>query len=169
MSEANDLLVDMYDRVAESVPAVLDGLSPDDAAWRPDAEANSVGWLVWHLTRVLDSHVADASGEEQVHSAQGYQGRLGLDLADGDTGYGHTTADVAKVRFEDLDVLVDYHRAVQAWAAAYVAGVDDFAVVVDTRWDPPVTLGARLVSVADDMARHVGQAQYVAGLLGRRD
>jgi hypothetical protein len=39
--------------------------------------------------------------------------------------------------------------------------------VVDRRWDPPVTLGVRLVSVVNDCAQHVGQAAYVRGLLGR--
>jgi len=38
--------------------------------------------------------------------------------------------------------------------------------VVDRRWDPPVTMGVRLVSIADDCLQHVGQAAYVRGLLG---
>jgi hypothetical protein len=40
----------------------------------------------------------------------------------------------------------------------------DLDRVVDKRWDPPVTLGVRLVSVVDDDAQHVGQAAYVRGL-----
>ncbi|MCW2758709.1 MAG: DinB superfamily protein [Nocardioidaceae bacterium] len=168
MADANDLLLDTYDRVAESVPAVLDGLSPDDAAWRPDAEGNSIGWLVWHLTRVLDDHLATVSDREQVHTSQGYAGRLGLELPPSDTGWSHSSADVAKVRFADLSALAEYHAAVQAWAAEYLGSVDDLDRVVDERWNPPVTLSARLVSVGDDMARHIGQAEYVRGLLDRR-
>jgi hypothetical protein len=168
MGDANDLLTDALSRVGESVPDVLEGLGADDAAWRPDAEANSIGWLVWHLTRVLDSHVADAAGEQQVLFSGGYDARLGLDLPKGDTGYGHGGAEVASVRFDDLADLASYHRAVQEWAASYLAEVTDFDRVVDERWDPPVTLGVRLVSVVDDCARHVGQAQYVRGLLERR-
>ena len=168
MGAANDLLTDALSRVADSVPDVLEGLGTDDAAWRPDAEANSVGWLVWHLTRVLDSHLADAAGEEQVLVTGAYAERLGLDLPAGDTGYAHGTDEVAKVRFADLADLLAYHEAVQAAAASYLAGVSDFDRVVDERWDPPVTLGVRLVSVVDDCARHIGQAQYVRGLLERR-
>ncbi len=44
---------------------------------------------------------------------------------------------------------------------------DDLDRVVDRRWDPPVTLGVRLVSVADDCLQHAGQAAYLRGLLGR--
>ena len=46
---------------------------------------------------------------------------------------------------------------------------DDLDRVVDTRWDPPVTLGVRLVSVVSDTLQHVGQAAYVRGILLRRD
>jgi uncharacterized damage-inducible protein DinB len=166
MSDANDLLLDAYGRIAESVPQVLDGLSTEDAAYRPDEQANSIGWLVWHLTRVVDSHLAHAAGDEQVHDA--YVERLGLDLPPGDTGYGHDAADVAKVRFEDLGVLAEYHVAVQEKATSYLSAVTDLGRVVDTRWDPPVTLGTRLVSVVDDAARHIGQAAYVRGLVERR-
>ena len=168
MGAANDLLLDGYDRVGESVPEVLDGLGADGAAWRPDDESNSVGWLVWHLTRVMDDHLAGLTGDEQVLSSEGYDERLGLELPVGDTGYGHDADDVAKVRFADLGVLAAYHRAVQERAAAYLATVTDFDRVVDERWDPPVTLGVRLVSVLDDAARHVGQAQYLRGLVDRR-
>ena len=168
MSAANDLLLDGYDRIAQSVPDVLDGLGTDGASWRPDDESNSVGWLVWHLTRVMDDHLAGLTGDEQVLASEGYDERLGLDLPAGDTGYGHDAEDVAKVRFTDLGVLAAYHRAVQERAAAYLATVTDFDRVVDDRWDPPVTLGVRLVSVLDDAARHVGQAQYLRGLVDRR-
>ncbi len=41
----------------------------------------------------------------------------------------------------------------------------DLDRVVDRRWDRPVTLGVRLVSIADDGLQHVGQAAYVRGLL----
>ena len=168
MGAANDLLLDGYDRIAQSVPDVLDGLGTDGAAWRPDDESNSVGWLVWHLTRVMDDHLAGLTGDEQVLTSEGYDERLGLDLPVGDTGYGHDADDVAKVRFADLDALAAYHRAVQERAAAYLATVTDLDRVVDERWDPPVTLGVRLVSVLDDAARHVGQAQYLRGLVERR-
>jgi hypothetical protein len=116
----------------------------------------------------MDDHLAGLTGDEQVLTSEGYDERLGLDLPVGDTGYGHDADDVAKVRFADLDALAAYHRAVQERAAAYLATVTDLDRVVDERWDPPVTLGVRLVSVLDDAARHVGQAQYLRGLVDRR-
>jgi hypothetical protein len=39
---------------------------------------------------------------------------------------------------------------------------------VDTSWDPPVTLGVRLISVVSDDLQHAGQAAFVRGIVTRR-
>ena len=72
------------------------------------------------------------------------------------------------MRPESPDVLLGYLGEVQARTTAMLEGLapDDLDRVVDRRWDPPVTLGVRLVSIADDCLQHVGQAAYVRGLLG---
>ncbi|NYI44681.1 putative damage-inducible protein DinB [Nocardioides aromaticivorans] len=162
-----DLLIDSLGRVLESVEAVLDGASDDLLAERPGPDANTIAWLVWHLTRVQDDHVAGVAGSEQVWTAQGYDARFGLPFETGDIGYGQTSAQVAQVR-ASADLLADYHRATHERSLAYFAslGADDLDRVVDERWDPPVTLGVRLVSVVNDCTQHVGQAAYVRGLLG---
>ena len=84
-------------------------------------------------------------------------------------GYGHTPDDVAKVRVEDADVLLEYLDAVQERTASFLRTLtdEDLARVVDEDWDPPVTLAARLVSVVSDDLQHLGQASYVRGLLSR--
>ena len=165
MTAANVLLLDAFGRIGESVPAVLDGLTPDQSAWRPTPGANSIGWLVWHLTRVLDGHIADLTSDEQVWLSRGFADSFGLDLGRRDTGYGHRPEQVAKVVVDPVSLLADYHAATQDAVRPFLEEVTDFDRIVDTRWDPPVTLGVRLVSVVDDMARHIGQAEYVRGLL----
>lgn len=162
-----ELLTEALGRTAGNVERVLDGLTVDDLAHRPGSAANSIGWLVWHLTRVQDDHVAAVAGHEQVWTAEGHADRFGLPLADEEIGFGHTGEQVAQVR-PAADQLLDYHRAVHARSVDWIAGLDpaDLDRVVDERWDPPVTLGVRLVSVVDDCAQHVGQAAFVRGLLG---
>ncbi len=162
------LLVDAFGRVAEEVEATVAGLDREALAWRPDPDANSISWLVWHLTRVQDDHVADVAGTSQTWSAQGFADRFALTLDRADTGYGHTSAQVGAVT-ADADTLTAYHRAVHAATVRFVDGIEDadLARVVDERWDPPVTLGVRLVSVIADDLQHVGQAAYVRGLFER--
>ena len=54
-----------------------------------------------------------------------------------------------------------------ARTVAHLAGLSeaDLDRVVDERWDPPVTLGVRLVSVISDDLQHAGQAAYLRGLV----
>ncbi|MFG2057224.1 DinB family protein [Micromonospora sp. NPDC048930] len=167
--DVNDLLTDAYGRLPDLVESAVDGLSPEQLRQAPAAGANPVGWLVWHLTRIQDQGVADVLGEEQLWVGGDWAGRCGLTAHPGDTGFGHGPAQIAAVQPEDGRVLVDYHRAVVDRTLAYLRGLRpaDFDRVVDENWDPPVTLGVRLVSVLHDDLQHVGQAAYVRGLIQR--
>jgi uncharacterized damage-inducible protein DinB len=163
----SQLLEDAFARIVESVESVVDGLSEEQLAVRPGPDANSIAWLVWHLARVQDDHVAEVAGTEQVWTSQGYADRFGLPFDVAATGYGHRSDEVGQVR-ASAGLLSSYARAVHEQTLAFLKTVteDDLDRVVDTRWDPPVTLGVRLVSVVNDDTQHVGQAAYVRGLLG---
>ncbi|MEU9733004.1 DUF664 domain-containing protein [Streptomyces sp. NPDC048002] len=164
---AKDILIDGLSRIREEVHATVEGLGPDALHARPGPAANSIAWLVWHLTRVQDDHVADAFGLDQVWLAQGFEKTFGLGLPRHDIGYGHTSAQVAEVRVDTADLLTGYYDAVHEQTLGALRGLvaEDLERVVDERWDPPVTLGVRLVSVLSDDLQHVGQAAYVRGLL----
>ncbi|MBB4682843.1 mycothiol transferase [Amycolatopsis jiangsuensis] len=163
-----ELLVDGFGRIREVVHDAVGGLSADLLVARPGPKANSISWLVWHLTRVQDDHVAGVAGLEQVWTGQDWHGRFGLPFPAGDIGYGHRSEDVAAVRITDPDLLIGYHDAVHEQTVDWVSGLSgsDLGRVIDENWDPPVTLGVRLVSVLSDDLQHAGQAAYLRGLLG---
>ncbi len=165
--DVRELLIESFDRLPDLVRGAVDGLTPEQLRWTPAPRANSIGWLVWHLTRIQDDHVADLLGQDQLWATGDWAARFGLDPDVTDTGYGHSAAEVAAVRPDSAQVLVDYYDAVAARTAELLRGVtpEDLDRIVDKRWDPPVTLGVRLVSVVDDDVQHVGQAAYVRGLL----
>src|SRR5919107_2551111 len=164
-----ELLTHAYSQIGETLHAAVEGLSPDQLAARVGPAANPIGWLAWHLVRVQDDHLADVAGTEQVWTARGWTGRFGLPVDDAATGYGMDDDEVDAVRVPSADLLLGYYRAVHARSAEFLRGLtdEDLDRVVDTRWDPPVTLGVRLVSVLSDDLQHLGQAAYVRGLLGR--
>lgn len=161
-----EIYIDSFERILENGVAVVDGLTEEQLAHRPAPDANSIAWLVWHLTRVQDSHVAPLAGTDEVWVRDGWADRFGLDLDPTDHGYGHTSEQVAKVR-ASADLLAGYLRATHEATVAYLRTVSeaDLDDIVDESWDPPVTRGVRLVSVVDDDAQHVGQAAYLRGLL----
>jgi hypothetical protein len=164
-----ELLAEEFGRIHGVVLGAARGLTEDQLAFRPDERCNSIAWLIWHLTRIQDDHVADVAGTEQAWTAEGWADRFGLPFPVAETGYGHTSAEVAAVR-ASTDLLVGYHEAVFGHTIKYVQGLReaDLDRVVDEHWDPPVTLGVRLVSVVSDDLQHGGQAAYVRGLLPAR-
>ena len=162
-----ELLADAFGRVQETVYEAVEGLSVGQLTTRLEEDANSIAWLCWHLARVQDDHLAGAFGVEQVWP--GWADRWGLPFGPGATGYGHSSRQVAQVRVPSGDLLTGYHDAVHAQTIALVAGVTDtdLSRIVDERWNPPVTLGVRLVSVISDCLQHAGQAVFIRGILLR--
>ena len=166
--QPRDLLIDAFTRLRDYVREAVAGLTEDELADRVDPGANSIAWLVWHLLRVQDDHVAEVAGHQQVWTAGGWAERFALPFPAGATGYGQHAEDVGRVR-ASAELLVGYSDAVIDQTLEYLAKVegDDLDRVVDERWDPPVTLGVRLVSVMDDDLQHLGQAMFVRGVLER--
>ncbi|BBX64999.1 hypothetical protein MSAS_41730 [Mycobacterium saskatchewanense] len=160
-----ELLRDAFTRLIEHVDDLTDGLTDEVSDYRPAPGANSIAWLLWHSARVQDIQLAQVAGVEQVWTRDGWVDRFGLDLPRNDTGYGHGPDEVAKVH-APADLLSGYYHAVHKLTLEYVASVtaDELARVVDDNWDPPVTASARLVSIIDDCAQHLGQAAYVRGI-----
>jgi hypothetical protein len=178
--EVADLLAEAYGRIREAVHEVTDGLSEDQLAARPDPDANSIAWLVWHLARVQDDHVADVAGLEQVYTAQGFAERFDLPFQPTPTGamrdrasslgYEHSSEQVGAVKAPS-SLLVAYYDAVHEQSLQYLRTLrpEDLDRVVDESWDPPVTLGVRLVSVLSDDLQHAGQSAYIRGMLERAE
>jgi hypothetical protein len=161
------LLLELYGRIPPLARHAVAGLSTAQLTVRPTPDANSVGWLIWHLARVQDHHVADLLDSEQLWSDGGWAEQFGLDPDPSNTGYGHDADQVASVRPVSADALLAYLDAVDARTREMLGRLipEDLDRIVDRRWNPPVTLGVRLVSVADDCLQHAGQAAYLRGLL----
>jgi uncharacterized damage-inducible protein DinB len=164
----SELLVDAFGRVRETVHSAVADSSPEILTYRPDPEANTIAWLVWHLTRVQDDHIAGVAGTDQVWTAKGWSARFGLPFPESAHGYGQRPADVAAVT-SSAELLLGYYDATHESTLAFVRslGAGELDRVVDEDWDPPVTMAVRLISVINDDLQHAGQAAYLKGLAER--
>jgi hypothetical protein len=171
MTKINDLLVDAFSRIRGTATSAVAGLNQEQLEARIDPGANTIGWLLWHLARGQDAQIADVAGVDQVWIADGWVDRFALPFPASATGYGQSPEEVAAVRAIPSDVFVGYLDAVCDRSTAYVASLSDADLerIVDERWDPPVTLSARLVSIISDNLQHAGQAAFIRGSLARRD
>jgi len=150
------------------VHRVLKDVQAEALTFRADPEANTIAWLIWHLTRVQDAQISTLMGGEQLWSSGGWVDRFDLPFDPGATGYGQSPDDVGGVR-AGAELLAAYYDAVHARTASYVSALTEevLAEVVDSRWNPPVTRSMRLVSTLSDDLQHAGQAAFVRGLAGR--
>lgn len=165
---ARRLLTDAFGRVHELVPGVVEG--PQELLrFRADSAANTIAWLVWHTARQQDAQVAELAGVDQAWTAEGWIDRFGGGLGAGDTGYGDSTQQVGRLDQATAATLIGYHESVQTLTTAYVdrLDADELGRVIDDSYDPPVTVGGRLMSVVADALQHTGQAAYVQGLARR--
>jgi len=160
-----ELLRDAFTRLIEHVDEITEGLTDKRANYQPAPGANSIAWLIWHSARVQDVQLAPIADVEQVWTHGGWVDRYGLDLPRNDTGYGHGPEQVVKVQ-APVELLTGYYHDVHKMTLEFVAGVTahDLARIVDRNWDPPVTASARIVSIIDDCAQHLGQAAYLVGI-----
>lgn len=168
--ECRDLLLDGLGRIDEHMREYLEGLSADQLVYRPHEDANSIGWMAWHLTRVMDDHVSDLAGRPEAWTAEGWHARFDRAASDEDTGFGHTSTDVAAFQPGSAELLLEYYAAVHTRCVEYVRSVEcsDLDRVLDEPWDPPVTVGVRMISVLDDCMQHAGQMAYLRGLIEKR-
>lgn len=162
---AVDTLIDLARRPLEAAERLRGSLTPARVNAHPHHD-NSVAWLLWHAARQLDEQLSALSGGEPVWTRDGFDRRFALDLAPHEIGYGHAPEQARRIRVDEPDLLLEHLAAVVSAQVAYLEGLEDAALeqVIDEQWDPPVTRGARLVSMSVDAAEHVGQAAYVLGM-----
>ncbi len=167
--DTSALLIEAYRRIQELVGVASEGLDTAGLTYRPEPGANSIAWLVWHLTRVQDDHLAEIAGTVKVWADPGWAERTGINRGATDTGYGDGPEDVAALVPASAEALLAYHAAVMDRTAEYLAGADESELdrIIDRSYDPPVSVGVRLVSVLSDNLQHAGQARYLRGIIER--
>jgi hypothetical protein len=165
--EWSDLLIDGYERILGSLERTLKELTEDDLNWQPRPDCNSIGWLIWHLTRLQDDHIAALMKEEQLWTRDGWHARFNRPPDPKDRGFGDSPEQVAAFRSPNVETMLSYHRAVLERSKGYFLTLSnaDLALELSETWYKPVpTVGVRLISVLADSLQHAGQAAYVRGL-----
>jgi uncharacterized damage-inducible protein DinB len=166
--KCHDLLMDGYTRISQVLERAVNGLSVDDLKWQPRPDANNIGWLAWHLTRVQDDHIASLMGEEQLWVQDGWHAKFNRPADSSDRGFGHTPEQVTAFQSPEAETLLSYHQAVSERSKRYLLTLSETDLdreLNEPQYQPLPTVGVRLISILADNLQHAGQAAYVRGLL----
>lgn len=157
-----EIFADLAHRPVDAAKG-LPTLTADQLNAHPGGHPNSIAWLLWHSGREADVQLADLTGEDQQW--ENFRERFDLGEIGDSVGLGHTPEQAAKVRVDDQQLLIDYLDATLTALKKYTDSLSEanLGEVIDNNWTPPVTRGARLISIIDDAVQHVGQAAYAAG------
>ncbi len=164
--EWKQLVIDIFQQRSEVLGKALSGLTQGDLDYQPHPDSNNIGWLAWHLTRTQDKAIANIAGEEQLWMTEEWYSRFNRTPDPSDTGFGHSSEDVASFRSPDVETILEYHQAVLGRSKEYFGGV--IGANLGQAFEHPKfhTVGARLVALINDNLQHVGQIAYLRGLLG---
>ncbi len=163
--ECAEFITGIFARISQVLETVLDGLTENEINQQPTPECNSIGWMVWHLTRVQDRFIAMISNNEQVWITEKWYGKFGREADAKDIGYGHRPEDLANFRVLDTKTLLDYHHAVLEKTKQYTNKLspEELDRVIDDSRAPTVAL--RLTAFISDNLQHAGQVAYLRGWL----
>jgi hypothetical protein len=140
----------------------LEGLSQEDAAWRPRDDCNSIAFILWHATRVEDFFINRViRRQKEIYEAQGWREKLGTPP---DSGYGYTAEQMVTWPVPPLEDLKGYAQAVRNSTLALLDELPPEKMLELARPDrPPDTIGGILSRVCTEIALHVGQIDYLRG------
>ena len=132
---ANDILLDAFTRVHDSLHRTLGDITPEELVKEPHP---SIGWLAWRISRVMDSNVSHLSGREQLWIGEGWAVRFGMPPEPADYGRSarHTREQVKSFR-ASAQQLLDYHDAAYQRMKTYLNSIS-----------------------ADELARELDEPQY---------
>lgn len=152
--DAYDLFIERYDAIHGGfVDELFEGLGDAQLRQRP-AGVNSIVWLVWHLTRVLDAAVSRFVADRPQVLAEGrWNAAMGLDRRDVGPGMTGSDVDALSARI-DVDALRRYHGAVAERAREIASALPSAA------WSEIVS-GNRVRRVVEDEALLLDAGQWV--------
>jgi hypothetical protein len=161
-------LLTAHQRNWDMIDAALEGLDNATMSRQPDPECNSVAWILWHMSRVVDTFVHTRLQEKpQVWVQDGWHQKFGMAPDPEDRGVGWTASQVMDWNAPSKDVQLGYYRAVRTRARDFMSSLT-YADLEKQKLIPPVTeprtVAAALGQMTWDAVAHGGQIAYLRGL-----
>lgn len=161
-------LLTAHQRNWDMIDAALEGLDDSLLARQPDPQCNSAAWILWHMTRVVDTFIhTRLQDRPQLWVQDGWHQKFGMAADPEDRGVGWTAQQVCDWKPPARDVQLGYYQAVRGKAQEFISSLS-YANLEQEKVIPPVTeprtVAAALGQMTWDAVAHGGQIAYLRGL-----
>lgn len=166
---------DLLEESKRRLYRMLRDLTPEELAWRPAPEANSIGFIVWHLARVEDRWLAgfalDHITERWIRD--GWAARFNLPKSDTGVGFTLEQVDDLHKHMPPIAEVCAYFDVVREDMLTYLRGLSDAdldqapsrAPFPEVGTLPPnFTIGRMFRQLIGEYNQHLGQVGYLRGL-----
>ncbi len=153
------------DQNYKSLVRSVNGLTPEELSWRPDPRCMSIGFIVWHCSRVLDNWFQARVRDVPQLWEEGWDGKFNRP-SDLDIGFSFTAEQLDAFQLPDVSALLGYAEAAKAKAMEYLQGLDDEVlerVMVPNRFGE-ITLATLFQQLVWELNQHGGQIAYLRGM-----
>ena len=160
----------------------LDGLTPTELKWQPRPDANSIGLILFHMTRMEDGLIQFLiQRKPQIWETEKWYDKLGKPKTD--TGSHYTPEQVASFQVPNLKDLQEYGIAARQKTLEFLQSLTpeklDMKVELPPMGPPPgpagqagpprrppfePIVGPMLVALVTHLAQHAGEICYLRGL-----
>ena len=160
----NEFIEDAFNTELEDLMDALGDLTPEEMIWRAGPEANHIGWILWHMTRVEDMWFQFfIQRQTEIWERDGWNERFGLPTRD--NGFDHTIEQVHNFPAYDLSEMLKYGEAVRSATLSYLKTVTPEQMdMVPREARPEMSVGRIFRQVTGEVYQHQGHIAYLKGL-----
>ncbi|MHC4105618.1 MAG: DinB family protein [Planctomycetota bacterium] len=173
--ELKDFIERALDALQQRYYRVLEGLTDVELAWQPCPNANSIGFIFWHVTRVEDRLVVHfAQGKPEVWIRDGWHQRWGI--PEEITGLEYPPEQVTSFPIPELKEMQKYFEAVRQETRTFLQTIDTIGFEdcpprtpypesnLSVAFFQNFTVGHIFCQLIGEANQHLGQVAYIRGL-----
>ncbi|MFC1940996.1 DinB family protein [Chloroflexota bacterium] len=162
--ESRELILRSLEQSQGYLTKALDGLTQEEAAWSPNAECNSITFILWHIARVEDFFVNRViQRETELYEAEAWREKLGTPAKE--TGYTYTLEQLQAWPVPKLEILRGYADSVREKTLTFLESIPNEKLSEIPRPDRSAdSIGTILGRISTEIALHIGQISYLRGV-----
>ena len=161
--DAKEFALEALERARAVTMIAIDGLTPEHFHWRPNPTANSIAFLLWHISRVEDRFTSDLRNMEEIWLTEEWHKKFAVAISENGIGWGPEQIQDFRPAIE---LVVSYLQRVRNISLETISrlNISQFKEQL-TPSRPDFTVANTLQTIVYHENHHQGAIGYIRGLI----